>query len=223
VCAIFLLSAAEAGLFFALCQRIDWGEAKADAVFEGFRQLYWPSVVAGLPAIGMYLALTVGLVAVVIGCLFGLGLFHHQDPQDTWAMAQIIATIVVLCLPVFAIYVVIVALFQFCLLAVWDRQESSWEAIKDSVFVVRTHYLRALGLLLLVGLILIGAFVLGVAGLCLGIFFTMPFAAVWTHASMIYAYRSWTGRPLVQRPEEMEDMEIIDTDPPPVAPPEPGV
>ena len=47
---------------------------------------------------------------------------------------------------------------------------------------------------------LIWANLIGLITCCIGFFFTVPLLLVWQYATMVYLYRSWTGRPLVQPP-----------------------
>jgi uncharacterized membrane protein len=88
--------------------------------------------------------------------------------------------------------------FIFSPMAVWDRPKAGWEAAKDSMRLVRSHFWSVLGFCLLGFLILMAAEIAGILACCIGIIFTIPAVYVWLGVSAIYLYRSWTGRPLVQ-------------------------
>jgi hypothetical protein len=51
------------------------------------------------------------------------------------------------------------------------------------------------GLALLFWLINMGAAFAGYIACCIGIWFTMPIVMLWWHATVLYLYRSWSGRP----------------------------
>jgi uncharacterized membrane protein len=107
---------------------------------------------------------------------------------------------------------------------VWDHPESGWQAMKDSVRVVKAHYMSSLGMILLFALIGLAAALVGILACCVGVFFTAPLVMVWFNATLIYLYRSWTGQPLVQPiavevpAEGAGPVAPTDIEPPPVPP-----
>jgi hypothetical protein len=192
---IFVQPALQAGLFYAVARKIDGAPAQVNDVFEGFRQRYWQSVVAVLPPMGISLGVML-LIGTVVAAVFLIGgaIGGHMGDEEMLVLGIIAGAI---CIPLVLALIVAMFFFMFSLLAVWDHPESGWEAVKDSVRVVKGHFLSVVGLILLFILISIGATLLGVIACCIGVFFTSPIVAVWFSASMIYLYRSWTGRPLV--------------------------
>jgi len=189
--AIFLQPPLYAGLFYAVARVIDGQKAMAGQVFEGFRQRYWPSVVANL----LPVAIGFGFGLVVGGLMFGM-VFATQGAGGDEEAFIIIAVLVAI--PLAVIFALVMLLFVFSMLAVWDYPESGWEAMKASVRVVKAHYLSMLGAGLLFGLIGLGAYLAGLIACCVGIFFTIPVIMVWFTAALVYLYRSWTGQPLTQ-------------------------
>ena len=196
VLAIFVQAPLTAGLFFAIRRRIDGAPAQVNDVFEGFRQRYWQSVVAMLPQIIVATVWVIVTGGIVLVLLLGQGVFTHDLSHQEILVA--VLTSVAVAVPLLIAMGLVMLLFLFSFLAVWDHPESGWSAVKDSVRVVRGHYLATLGLALLFGLISFAAMLVGLIACCVGIFFTMPAVMVWYSATMIYLYRAWTGRPLVQ-------------------------
>ncbi|MEA3368509.1 MAG: hypothetical protein U9R68_10410, partial [Planctomycetota bacterium] len=189
--AIFVQPPLYAGLFYAVVRVIDGQKAMAGQVFEGFRQRFWPSVVANL----LPVAIGFGFGLVVGGLIFGMAFAAEGAGGDEEAFV-IIAVLVAI--PLAVILALVMLLFVFSMLAVWDYPESGWEAMKASVRVVKAHYLSTLGAALLFGLIGLGAYLAGLIACCVGIFFTMPVVMVWFTAALVYLYRAWTGQPLTQ-------------------------
>jgi hypothetical protein len=206
---IFVQPPLFAGMVYALARVIDGQKAEAGQVFEGFRQRYWPSVVANL-------------LPVAIGFVFGILLaggimamaFAAEGAGDEEAFA-IIAVLVGL--PLMVIFMLVMLLFIFTMVAVWDHPESGWEAMKTSVRLVKANYLSTLGLALLFGLIGVGGYLAGIIACCVGVFFTMPAVMVWFTATLVYLYRAWSGQPLTQPLAEGPVGEV-----PPPPPPVPG-
>jgi len=186
---VFVLPPLAAGLFYAVAGVIDGRKANAGEVFEGFRQRYWPSVVALLLPWGIYLG-----ACIVIGGLIGVLVAVADEANED----VIVLLALLIAVPAMIILMLVMLLFLFALVAVWDHPESGWEAMKTSVRIVKERYLSTLGFAVLAWLIGLLATVVGVIACCVGVFFTVPFSMVWIGASMIYLYRSWTGRPLVQ-------------------------
>jgi len=220
---IFVQAPLNAGLFFAVRRCIDGAPANVGDVFEGFRQRYWPSVVAILLPTGLSFAfglLVAGGVfaAIGVGGAFGN---HHVSEEEMLAAAGVALIVLV---PLGIVFGLIMLLFVFSQLAVWDHPESGWQAMKDSVRVVKAHYMSSLGMILLFALIGLAAALAGILACCVGVFFTAPLVMVWFNATLIYLYRSWTGQPLVQPiaveppAEGAGPVAPTDIEPPPVPP-----
>jgi hypothetical protein len=195
--AIFVQPAFSAGVFYAVRRRIDGNATQVNDVFEGFRQRYWQSVVAVLPPTGVGIVAGLVIAAIVAAVLllgFGVSGNHMNDDKT---IAAILVSLAVAA-PLIIALILVMMLFTFSFLAVWDHPESGWEAVKDSVRVVKAHYLSVLGFALLFAAIGIGAALLGILALCIGLLVTGPAVSIWWHATAIYLYRSWTGRPLTE-------------------------
>ena len=192
--ALFVQPQLGAGLFYAVRRRIDGAPAQVGDVFEGFRQRYWQSLVA------MLLPMGVGLVGglLVAGIVFGAVFMASEGGGNDEEMIIAMVVAGVIALPILIAMGLVSLLFIFSLLAVWDHPESGWEAVKDSMRVVKAHYLSSLGFALLFGLIGMGAYLAGAIACCVGMFFTVPLVMIWFSATAIYLYRAWTGQPLEQ-------------------------
>ncbi len=220
---IFVQPPIMAGLFYAIRNCIDGTPAQAGEVFEGFRQRYWQSVVA------MLLPNIIGLVAgVLIGGIIAGAVVIGDDMGSDEEIAVAVGIALAIVIPLAIILCLVMLLFLFSLLAVWDHPESGWQAMKDSVRLVKAHYWSCIGLALLFTVLAVAAALAGLIACCVGVFFTMPVLMVWWSATLIYLYRSWTGQPLVQplMAEEPPDEGIgpvppTDIEPPPPAPPIP--
>jgi len=190
---IFVQPPLMAGLFYAVRNCIDGAPAQAGEVFEGFRQRYWQSVVA------MLLPNIIGFVAGVLigGIVVGAVIIGEEAGGDE-EVAVALGVALAIVIPLAIILALVMLLFLFALLAVWDHPESGWQAMKDSIRVVRAHYLSCVGLALLFAVIGLGAALAGGIACCVGLLFTMPLVMLWWSATLIYLYRSWTGQPLVQ-------------------------
>jgi hypothetical protein len=191
-----------AGLFYVVARRIDGGPAEVGDLFAGFQKRFGQSVVGFLP---------VTIAAAVFGMMVGLVVAGAMI--ICMAVAQegmgdeevVIATVIIGILAVLAIGAILfiaveifVLFFTFVLPAVWDHPESGWAAAKDSMHLVRQHFLSVVGLAILFMVIGLAAQLVGTAACCVGTFFTGPLVTVWQIATIVYLYRSWTGRPLVQ-------------------------
>jgi len=219
---IFVQAPLNAGLFFAVRRCIDGSPANVGDVFEGFRQRYWPSVVAILLPTGLSFAfglLIAGGVFAAIGVMTGVE--EHMSEEEMLAVVGVAMLVLV---PLCIVFGLIMLLFVFSQLAVWDHPESGWQAMKDSVRVVKAHYMSSLGMILLFALIGLAAALAGILACCVGVFFTAPLVMVWFNATLIYLYRSWTGQPLVQPIAEEPPaydpgpMQPTDIEPPPAPP-----
>ena len=220
--AIFVQPPLIAGLFYAVRNSIDGSPAQVGEVFEGFRQRYWQSVVT------IILPLVVGFVGTLLigGIIAGAVVIGDEAGGDEEAIVAVLLSLIIV-IPLLIVMFLVGLLFMFSLVAVWDHPESGWEAVKDSVRIVKAHLMSCVGYAILCGLIGLAAYLLGAIACCVGVFFTMPFVTVWFSASTIYLYRSWTGQPLVQAVAEEPPaydagpMQPTDIEPPPPAPPIP--
>jgi len=212
---IFVQPPLYAGLVYAVARVIDGQKAEAGQVFEGFRQRYWPSVVANL----LPVAIGFGFGLVLAGVMFG-AMFAAEGARGDEEAKAIIAILVAV--PLSFVFALVMVLFVFSLVAVWGHPESGWEAMKTSVRVVKAHYLPTLGAMLLFGLIGLGAYLAGAIACCVGIFFTIPVVMVWFTATLVYLYRAWTGQPLEQPLAEESAGEVPPPPPPGAAPTDEG-
>jgi len=193
-----------AGLYYAVARRIDGGPAEVADLFAGFKHRFGPSVVGMLPVTlgSVAIAVPIGLAMAALFVL-GLGIVAAAEGQE-----EVVAVVVVVGILAFLVIemVLIAALmvyalfFRFVPLAVWDHPESGWEAAKASARLVRDHFPPMVGFFLVFWLIAVAAQLIGLAACCVGVFFTGPVVTVWFVASLVYLYRSWTGRPLVSVP-----------------------
>jgi hypothetical protein len=194
--AVFVQAALTAGLIYAVRRRIDGATAQVNDLFEGFRQRYWPSVIANLIPMAISFAFVVLIAAIIGGVLALMGAFgDHISDEEVIVMVLVGVGIG---LPLVLAMILVTLLFIFWPVAIWDCPGSGWEAIKASVRVAKSHFLSLVVLAILTSLIAIAAYVAGIIALCVGIFFTIPFVSVWFAATLIYLYRSWTGQALVQ-------------------------
>jgi len=213
---IFVQPPIMAGFFYAIRNCIDGSPPQVGEVFEGFRQRYWQSVVAMLlPKIISFVA------AVLFGGIVVAAVIIGEEAGSDEEVAVAVGIALAIVIPLAIILCLVMLLFLFSLLAVWDHPESGWQAMKDSVRLVKAHYWSCIGLALLFVVLTVAALA-GLIACCVGVFFTMPVLMVWWSATLIYLYRSWTGRPLVQ--PLMAEPRVEDTGPVPPAdiePPQP--
>jgi len=187
-----------AGLFFVLGRRMDGGPARVGDLFRGFKERFAESVVGYLP---------VSLGSVAFGAIIGLsiwllmmlcaGLAAAAEGDDV-AVGLAVATGVLVFLVIEGVLIlglsVLVLFFYFVPAAVWDHPGEGWEAAKASARLVRDHFVSMVGFLVLFGLISMAATIVGMLACCVGWLVTMPVVAVWAYGSLLYLYRSWTGR-----------------------------
>lgn len=179
-------------------------------VFEGFRQVFKESVIAGLLPFG------VGFVAVMIWMpvhlviMFGVmsvGARHNGPPslEMIGALAIDFGLLAVLILVSWAVHV----LFIFAQCAVWNTRDSGWDAAKFSVRLVRDHLGSVVGMVLLFVLVMLGAEIAGILTCFVGLVFFMPAAWAWYSATILVLYRSWTGRfPVPQQAGEVLEADL---------------
>ena len=187
-----------AGFLYVLMQRIDGRASGVGGLFEGFKQRFAQSIVSLLPVLIVWFVLTIIYLAayfvLVFPILMSAGPDHSPDMQKYFSVFipfMVVANISGIVVSVFYLF------FVFAPLAVWDCPRSGWEAAKVSMRMVRDRFWSVLGfgvLGWLIGLL----FSLGVIACYIGIFFTAPIAMLWFGSALVYLYRSWTGRPVVQ-------------------------
>lgn len=191
-----------AGMFYVVARRIDGGPAEVGDLFAGFQKRFGQSVVGFLPVtiaasvFGMVVGLVVAGAMVICMAVAGAG----RGDEEVIIPAVIVGILAVLAIGaiLFIAVEIFILFFTFVLPAVWDHPESGWAAAKDSMHLVRQHFLSVVGLALLFMVIGLGAQLVGTAACCVGTFFTGPLVVVWQTATTVYLYRAWSGRPLVQ-------------------------
>ena len=227
IASLFLQAQLGAGLFYAVRVRMDGGAAEVPNLFAGFSQRYMQSLVAWAPvSVAVFIA-TVVTQVMRVGIQIGVMVLLDQSrTPENEAMAvgiglggAALLLLVWLAVGVFALF------FTFALLAVWDYPASGWEAVRVSARLVRQHFFRVLGFALLVVVISLAAvvpfFLFGTGAVVLTVFkaplvFTVivgcvallvglatfvligPAVTVWSRATLVCLYRSWTGQPLSQ-------------------------
>jgi hypothetical protein len=161
---IFVQPALMAGLFFAIRQKIDGAGVRLDNLFAAFRWRYWESVVGGLPA--LVIGFGVGLVMLLMagaGYLVVMGI-SDGDPERLFRnwddpTPYILIGVGVLALLLLVLVAALLQLFLiFVFLAVWDFPGKFWAPIATSLRLVLGHFWSVLGLVVLFGLIGMGAF-----------------------------------------------------------------
>ena len=193
-----------AGLFYVLSKRIDGGRAQVGDLFAGFKERFGPSVVGMLPATAAGIVLGF-LIIAALGVLFlvGGGVIAAAEGEE-----EVVAVVVISGLVLFILIELLLVLaaciftvfFYFVPAAVWDHPESGWAAAKASMRLVKDHFVSMIGFILIFWAIGTAANLIGMLACCIGVFFTTPILLVWQYATLVYLYRSWTGRPLVQAP-----------------------
>ncbi len=196
-----------AGLYRLLGRRIDGETTQFGDLFDGFRERFGASVVAALvpflatlaPALlwGVTWLLFVFGMAAVDAAPDEVAAIAAPDEAAATATAFVCAGIGLWVVVVLAVFVVQM-LFLFAVCAVWDYPASGWEAAKASVRLARGRFGSVLGLSLLFAAIWVGAYVLGLLLCIFGVLFTFGAVLVWHSATVLYLYRSWTGRGAVR-------------------------
>jgi len=187
-----------AGFMYVLMQRIDGRALGVGGLFEGFKQRFAQSIVSLLPVLIVWFVLTIFYLAAYFILVFPIFMSAGSDhPPDMQKFFSIFIPFIVFVSIGGILVNVFYLFFIFAPLAVWDHPESGWEAAKASMRMVRDRFWSVLGfgvLGWLIGLL----FSLGLIACYIGIFFTAPISMLWFGSALVYLYRSWTGRPLVQ-------------------------
>ncbi len=197
-----------AGLFRGVARRVDGGPVDVGDLFAAFSVCYWPSVLAGLPVVAIdglaAIIQNVGQNCIRIPIQIAAPLAEEMgasDEETAVVLFGIIAVGGLLAVLATAVGFALAAarfFFQFALVAVWDSPDSGVEALKTAVGFVRTRFWSVIGLAVLFILLEIAAGLVGLLACVVGILITVPAVTVWYYITMVYLYRSWTGRPLVQ-------------------------
>jgi len=196
--AFFVHPPLQAGLFKALKGRIDGAAVNFNDLFAAFPECYWQAVLAGLPVILIDGAMQVVQLPLRFAQFAEPLSRELHEPAAVLIPVFLIAGAVVLLL-VLAL-AILRLFFAFSLLAIWDYKTSGVEAIKISMRLVKDHFWSMIGLSLLFLVIAIAAFLVGLLACVVGVFITIPAVNIWHDVTLVYLYRSWTGRPLVQPP-----------------------
>jgi hypothetical protein len=202
IAVVVVLPPLAAGMFYVVGRRIDGQPADLSGLFNGFQQRFGQSVLGFLPVAGASMVLGVIVGVIVAGAfLVGAGLMEAAGRDEGLAILLVIvdAAAALLFIGLLAIaFDVSMLFFVFLFPAVWDHPESGWAAVRASMRLVRGHFWPVLGLVLIFWLLAGVANFAGLLVCCIGILFTGPAMVVWETASIMYLYRSCTGRPLVQ-------------------------
>jgi len=187
-----------AGFMYVLMQRMDGRALGVGGLFEGFKQRFAQSIVSLLPVLIVWFVLAVIYMVAYFVLVFPIFMSAGPDhPMDIQKFLSVFIPFMVVA-NIFGILVgVFYLFFIFSPLAVWDYPQSGWEAAKVSMRMVRERFWPVLGFGVL-GWLIGWLFSLGVIACYIGIFFTAPIGILWFASALVYLYRSWTGRPLVQ-------------------------
>jgi hypothetical protein len=187
-----------AGLFLVLSRRMDGQKSEIGDVFKGFSQRFKESVVAGLVPWGVQIAASILWLPLHLALAFStMGV-----TAGTNGRAAPMAIPMLFCcdfgfLGLISLAALAVRMFFiFAQCAVWDMPGRGWEAAKFSVRMVWDNLGSVIGLWLLFLLIWSAAGIVGAAACCIGSYFTIPLADLWYSSTVLYLYRSWTGRSL---------------------------
>ena len=204
IAVVVVLPPLAAGMFYVVSRRIDGHPADVSDLFNGFQQRFGQSVLGFLPVAGASMVLGVIVGVIVAGAfLVGAGLVEATG-RDEGAGAGVLLVVLgaaaaILLIGLLALaFNVFTLFFTFLFPAVWDHPESGWAAVRASMRLVGGHFGPVLGLVLIFWLLAGVANFVGLLVCCIGILFTGPVMVVWETASIMYLYRSCTGRPLVQ-------------------------
>jgi hypothetical protein len=187
---IFVQPPLAAGVVYATLRVIDGGSATVDDVFEGFRRRYFPSIVVMLPVWGasIVLLMVFGGAAILIG--LSTGIFKEGHSSDA-ATILFMAVVGIALLVFVAVTAVLQAVTGLAYVGLWETHESGWQAFLEAFGIFKANVGPTIGLMLMMGLVGLGAALAGLLALCVGVLVTVPFAVLWMNAAYVYAYRSW--------------------------------
>ena len=164
--ALFLQPALQAGLFYAIRQKIDGADAKVENVFAAFRWRYWESVVGQLPSFAVGMAVALVLVVMVLVVVFVVWGMTNGNPEELLNRSDAATLWVFIGGCALALLAVVVAAWicqlflVFILLAIWDLPGKYWEPIATSLSLVKAHFWSVFGLGIRFLLMVLVAFVL---------------------------------------------------------------
>lgn len=189
-----------AGLYWVLGRKIDGMPIDLGQMFEGFRQKFKISVLAGLVPYGVQFAVVLLWLPVHLLTVFGgIGLSAASRSAGRPESGIVLVPLMCMDFAVFGVLMLAATIvrffFVFALCAVWDEEQSGWIAARRSIGLVREHAGAVIGLWALFVLIGAAGAIAGYAACCVGIVLTMPLVNLWYAAAVLYLYRSWTGRP----------------------------
>jgi len=194
-----------AGLFYAIGRRASGASCEVTHLFEGFKRRFGQSILAMLPAyLGMFVALAIDLVVVfgLLGLFGVIGAVVAGEGNGDQVAGAIFGTAFLVVMVVHVGLILAMNLwflfFVFAPRAVWDHEESGWEAAWASLRLVKDHLWSMIGFFLLFAAIGLVAVFAGYITCCVGFLFFIPAITVWQYAALLYLYRSWTGQALVQ-------------------------
>jgi len=173
---LFVAAPLMGGLFYVTLQAIRGQPGTAGDIFEGFRRAFVQLVLGYI--VSTILAGLCMVPAVIVGLATLMpSMIHHQEPRP----GAILATVGV-ALVCFVPLIFLTVNWMFTLPLIMDKGMDFWPAMQTSWKMVRKHWWQLFGLILLVGLINLGGFLL----CCVGLLFSMPLGI----AAMMYAYES---------------------------------
>jgi uncharacterized membrane protein len=188
--------AVTAGLLYVLARQADGREVRVGMLFQGFSKRFAEAVIAMLVPYGVQLAAPLLWLPVHLAIIFGaLGTAAGagQKPDPVLIVGALVLDYGILF--VFTIAGLAVRMFfVFAIPGVWDRPKAGWQAAKESVRLVRENLGAVLGLMVLFILVGLAAQIAGMIACCIGVWFTVPIVHVWFQGTVLYLYRSWTGR-----------------------------
>jgi hypothetical protein len=185
IIAIAVTPALQAGLVHAVLRKMDGAAADPADIFEGFKTRYGDSIVVMLPIWGAFAVM--GAVAV-IGLIVVMYAAGGRDPGHN---PVIILILVLVGIVAIFLSMLLNSVMWLAYVALWDTHDSGWAAFIAGGRIVMANFLPTCGVMLLFFVFILGAVILGMLALCIGLLFTMPFVMVWMTATYAYLYRSW--------------------------------
>ena len=178
-----------AGFIYFFILKVRGEEAGIDVLFSGFKRNFVQLMLAGIVPGLLIGAIAIPGMAVLFGTLIGgIGipaieaLAQGTIPSISWL--SIVGVVVGFLLIIVPCYYFGLC-WMFTLPLTIDRQMGFWDAMKASRAAVRGNWWRLLFFMIVIGIL--GE--LGVIGLCIGLFITIP----WMLTSMACAYEHLAG------------------------------
>ncbi len=184
-----------AGLYYVLARRMAGKPVETGLIFQGFTQVFKPSVIAGLVPFGVAMATMFIWLPIHFAIIFGM--LARTGSQSHPPLAQILVPIAI----DFAVLIVLLLVsgvvrlfFIFAQCAVWNMRQSGWEAAKFSVRLVIDNLGPIVKMVLLFALVVFVINIIGIATCGVGSILLVPAFEVWWGITILTLYRSWTGR-----------------------------